>query len=235
MLLAACSAEEDTDTEEITGKISGNPDFFNRLLLMKEDELTGDAVRDTPDRHQRESYQTEAYHLFLTDETEIKVQDETYSFHHYTETDDLDRLFHPNQTVTVTTAEPIEPRKTELDRYLTYNPAFLPVYEAQTLELEPYALEDFFTYHMPVKENKYQILTLNISGSGEIRAGTDLEGVLPHLESGELADWDTIAVGEDNPFYDKVTDGPVHAILTDGEILLYTEDQDEIIEFFETR
>ncbi|GEL09215.1 hypothetical protein [Salisediminibacterium halotolerans] len=235
LILTACQADEESGKNEMSGKISGSPDFFNRLLILKEDQLTGGNIRITPDRHQREDYHTKAYHLFLTDETEIVANDRSYSFDEYEAAEDSETLFFPNQTVNVTTAEEVETTTTELDRYLTFNPALLPVYEAKTIELQPYTLDDFFTYHMPVKDNKFQILTLNISESGEIQAGTDLEGVIEHLASGELADWDTVGISEESPFYDEVTDGPVHAVLNDSEVLLFTDDQNDVIDFFAQR
>lgn len=190
----ACTNEKNGETV-MEGRISGNPDSMNRLILLEDDDVTGPTFSAHVNRHERHGYETESYFVHLTTDTAITdASGETVSFNDWSEAG----TFHPNQHITVHLAvgETFTPASTSLPRYVTYQPRFLPAYEAKSITMEPFTTDDLYAYYSPVSERRYQVLIL--SGDEEVASDalTLQEAMAARMGERERTDVDLIHIRE---------------------------------------
>lgn len=190
----ACTNEKSDETV-IEGRVSGQPDSMNRLILLKDDDLTGSSFSAHVNRHERQGYETASYFIHLTTDTQITgASGETVTFDDWTDGEG----FLPNRRISVelSDGETFTSESTSLPRYVTYQPRFLPAYTAESVTLEPFTAEDLYAYYRPVSENRYQVLILTDSHEDSAIASLVQNGVAALMGERERTDTDVIHLGD---------------------------------------
>ncbi|CAM3902548.1 hypothetical protein [Alkalicoccus chagannorensis] len=147
LVLTACSSRETLD--EIEGHAAGPPDGYGRLFILIEDNVGGPYIREDTSRHPLRDFELEAYAASVRMDEEVSTGEESIRAAELA----------PNQKVRLELEEPIERKSTSLERYLTYQPRFIPGVEHARLEAEPYSTEELYTFYEPLQEEDYRILT----------------------------------------------------------------------------
>lgn len=95
----------------------------------------------------------------------------------------------PNQEIMILSHEDWEETRTDLERYLTYQPRFLPIYKAKKIELLPYRFEDFINFHSPLSESKFILMTFHKNDNDITLPSNVTSDLTPHLHSKEQFSW----------------------------------------------
>ncbi|PYZ92429.1 hypothetical protein CR194_16510 [Salipaludibacillus keqinensis] len=234
-LIVGCSQDDKEEMSgDFTGRVTGPADGFDTLLVLKEDTLGGTSVINNVNRHRISEYSVNAYRVMLSSSTEIV--DEDGEIHMYGDLEDSAFQFMANREIKVRSNEEWEEKWTELDRYLSYQPRFLPVYKAEKIELLPYGLEDFINFHSPLIESKFFLMTFHKDDDDITIPSNVISDLTPHLHSREQISWQSFFVAEDNPIDRYVhTDPMSHLVLSNEGKEILTDDWQEVIDYFKER
>ncbi len=214
--------------------VAGFPGRFDILLVLKEDNLAGETVINDVSRHPQQDYSANAYRIQLQSSTEII--DENGNKSTYDDIDNHTNLFLMNRKTRITTKEDWTETWTELDRYLRYQPRFLPSYTAETIELFPYRLEDFIDFQSPLSESKLAIFTFHQDESDLTFISTADEELRSHLGSREKISWESFSLDDSHPLRKELNLDPFkHIVLSRNGKEILTDDWEDIVSFFKER
>ncbi|ADI00403.1 hypothetical protein [Salisediminibacterium selenitireducens] len=184
-----------SDETVIEGRVSGQPDSMNRLILLEYDDLTGSSFSAHVNRHERQGYESVSYFIHLTTDTQIiGASGEAVTFDDWTDGEG----FLPNQRVSAELSDgaSFTSESTSLPRYVTYQPRFLPAYTAESVTVKPFTPEDLYAYYRPVSENRYQVLILSDSHTDSPPASRIQNELAALMGERERVDIDVIHPGE---------------------------------------
>lgn len=215
MVVFAGCQEQSYEDSMAEGRISGPPDGMNRSILMQSDSLTGESFSTHVNRHQLDNYSTSSYFLHVSKDTKIeKPSGEELIFG---QIEEPSAVFNQNQYVTVkanhtVTEDPVTP----LPRYVTFQPKFLPVVDADHIQLHPLSPTDIADYYIPLDENQYHLLVLTDNVE---RTADNIEIDLQLFQSEERIE----------PTFNEVDDHTLHFMDT-TEMLYLLDDSGILIE-----
>ncbi|MCE7792220.1 hypothetical protein K8O68_07245 [Salipaludibacillus sp. CUR1] len=233
ILLIGCSQEQE-EIADFSGRVTGPPDKYDVLLVLKEDTLGGESVKNDVNRHLRSDYEANAYRVHLTPSTEISDADGSTMT--AGEVEDLPYLFLSNRRVAIHTKEPWEEEWTELNRYLRYQPRFLPVYTADKIELSPYTLDDFITFNSPLNDSRLSIFTFYKNEEDLAFTSEANEELREHLGERERMTWESFYLHSGNPLEEELALDPVtHLVLSHEGKEIMSNDWREVADYLKHR
>ncbi|MFC4735139.1 hypothetical protein ACFO4L_00955 [Bacillus daqingensis] len=210
--LTACSAEEAYE-----GRTAGPSDGFGRILFTAGDTF-GPAIQEDRSRHPLEGYEAEAFHLMQGEETAI------YDAVTGEEVDS--DTFMPNQRLSIYPPPEKAGHKTPLQRYLTYQPRFLPAYIPEEIAVHPLEEEDVTTFYQPVRDGDFRLIGRGLSEEELLYQLQGIPSMLQERErfSAELLEQQQAAQLEYN-----------WVLLTSDGLAAQVDSPMDIIGFFEER
>lgn len=226
LVISACQTSL-TEVDQKEGRISGPPEGMNRIILLESDSLTGDSFSVHVNRHQIADYNTNSYFLHVPRDAVIEIPsgEELY----LDQVKDLTAVFHKNQKVTVKSDQAIhEQKNTELTRYVTYQPKFLPVIQIERIILHPLEPTDLASLYKPLDGGSYYLLILTID--------EEMTSNMLHTDLQELL----VGMRLEPIFYEVsdqqkqlITETEKYILLNSDGILLETKNESDILRYFD--
>ncbi|NJP37792.1 hypothetical protein [Alkalicoccus luteus] len=210
--LTACSTEDSYE-----GRTAGPTDGFGRILFSAGDTF-GPVIQEDRSRHPLDGYEAEAFHLMKGEETVVydEVTGEEVS---------VDTLM-PNQRLTIYPAPDTAGQSTALQRYLTYQPRFIPAYVPEEIVVHPLEEEDVTSFYQPVRDGDFRLIGRGLSEEELLYRMQSVPSMLRERErfSAELLDQQQAAQLEHN-----------WVLLTSEGQVVQADTPEEVVGFFEER